>query len=407
MIEEIKDCRSCGAALSSPFLDLGTTPLANSYVKNFGDSENYYQLAVVYCHKCHLVQLTHTVQPENLYSEYAYCSSYSSSFLEHTKEFVETIKERLKINTVLEIASNDGYLLQYFKPYTHIKTLGIEPAKNIAKIANDKGIATLDKFFNTDLVSTIVAAFGLSDLIIGNNVLAHVPDINDFVSAVDRCLSPQGWATFEFPYLPMMVNKLEFDTIYHEHVFYYSVLALNNLFKRHNMQIIDIKFSEIHGGSIRIFACHKGRWQASSIVSFYEMTERLQGVDTIEYYEDFTNHIYDIKVKLRNLLESLKWRDKSIAAYGAPAKGNTLLNYCNIGRGTIDFTVDISPHKQGLLLPGTQIPIYPREYLLEHNPDYTLLLPWNFSEEICEQQKDYLAGGGHFIVPVPEPRIII
>lgn len=405
LIVEEKCCRSCGTLLPPAFLNLGSTPLANSYVKYEGDYENFYPLATTYCHKCHLVQLTHTVSPEEIFSDYAYFSSYSTSFLEHAKEYVAMIRSTKEIDKVMEIASNDGYLLQYFKIHK-TKILGIEPAKNIAKIANEKEIPTINEFFGMHLVSHILEEFGQSDLIIGNNVLAHVPDINNFVAAVRECLHRTGLATFEFPYLPMLINKSEFDTIYHEHVFYYSVIALTNLFKRHGLEICNIQFMEIHGGSIRIFVSHKGRHQINSIVSFYEMTERLQGVDTQEYYDGFANQVQNIRTELKALLDEIKWRNKSIGAYGAPAKGNTLLNYCDIGKEYISFTVDISPYKQDLFLPGTQIPIRSREYLLEQNPDYTLLLPWNFTEEIVSQQAEYLNKGGQFIVPIPKPRIL-
>ena len=405
IIKEEKNCRSCDTALPPAFLNLGNTPLANSYVKNPGDAENYYPLATTYCVKCHLVQLTHTVSPEEIFLDYAYFSSYSSSFLEHAEKFSKEIRRLRGFDRVLELASNDGYLLQYFKPYVK-QVLGVEPAKNIAKVAIDKGIPTIDDFFGMNLVNRVLKHLGDADLIIGNNVLAHVPDINDFVHATASCLSALGWATFEFPYLPMLVNKLEFDTIYHEHFFYYSVITLNNLFKRHGLEIFDIKFSEIHGGSIRIFVAHKDRFPINSVVSFYEMTERLQGVDTQDYYDDFAQQVQLIKTELKALLNDLKWRGKTIAAYGAPAKGNTLLNYCGIGQEYLSYTVDISPHKYGLYLPGTQIPIYPREKLLANNPDYTLLLPWNFTEEILSQQEEYLKQGGQFIVPVPKPRIV-
>ena len=402
---EARNCRGCGGLLPPPFLNLESTPLANSYVKEDSPPEELFPLAVSFCGKCYLAQLTHHIRPSEIFSDYAYFSSYSTSFLEHAKKTVEDLNIEYHLNDkhVMEIGSNDGYLLQYVKSFD---ILGIEPASNIADAATKKGIPTLNKFFGTDLIKEILGSFGQSDVIIGNNVLAHVPQINDFVQAVAECLKSDGVATFEFPYLFMLMNKMEFDTIYHEHVFYYSILALKNIFQYHKLEIFNVKFSSVHGGSIRIFVGHEGSHPIQSIVSYYEMIERCHGMDDYDAYYQFAARVGDVKARLRGLIGDLHWRGKSIAAYGAPAKGNTLLNYCSLGKDIIDFTVDISPHKQGFLLPGTRIPIYPREHLLKSMPDYTILLPWNVKDEIMSQQSEYLAKGGQFIIPIPTPRVI-
>lgn len=401
-VTEIINCRSCGTKLPPPFLDLGKTPLANSYVKEQGDNERFYPLAVSLCRKCYLVQLTHTVNPEDIFSDYAYFSSYSNSFLEHAKKFVDFVMMTYPRDRILEIASNDGYLLQYFKQY-NVDIIGIEPAKNIAKVAIAKGIPTFDEFFNSKMVQKFDKKFGL---IIGNNILAHVPDINDFIFAVKLVLDDYGVATFEFPYLLLLISKMEFDTIYHEHVFYYSLLSLQSIFERQGLEIFDIKFSSMHGGSIRIFVSHKGQFNISSVVSMYELNERVYGLDEEETYLNFASKVYNIKIALQNLINNLKWRNCKIVAYGAPAKGNTLLNYCGLTKDDIDYTVDVSPHKQNLFLPGTQIPIYSPQYLLVDKPEYALMLPWNFKNEILEQQKEFLQNGGHFIIPIPTLQIV-
>ena len=405
------NCLSCKSESMKVFLDLGDTPLANDYltedyIKTISLEETF-PLRVAFCTKCYMVQLTDTVNPKKIYEDYAYFSSYSTTFLEHARKMVEDLSiEHSLIDGFLEIASNDGYLLQYVKEH-NCEILGVEPAANIAKVANANNIPTLNEFFNTSTVPLILERFGKKPrFIIGNNVLAHVPDINDFVEAISKCLVVPGLAVFEFPYLPILLNNMEFDTIYHEHVFYYSIIALKNLFERHGMEIFDVKFFSIHGGSVRIYVQHEGVRPIKSIVSYYEMNERLQGLDTEGVYMDFGLKVEHLKADLKYLLRDLKQRGFSLAAYGAPAKGNTLLNTLEIGRQILDFTVDTSPHKQGKFLPGSQIPIYPREHLLEMQPDYTLLLPWNFADEIMAQQQEYLNAGGQFIIPVPTPRIV-
>jgi SAM-dependent methyltransferase len=399
------NCLGCNSPQLISFLGLGKTPLANSYLDSIDSKEEVYPLSVCFCPECYLVQLEDIVSPEKLYTNYSYFSSYSDEFLDHAKQ---QAKELLYLGAdsstkVLEIASNDGYLLKYL-PY--IKVLGIEPAGNIAKEAIANGIPTLNMFFNLQNTKQILESFGQADFIIGNNVLAHVPDINDFIEGVGACLKPDGIVMFEFPYLFTMLNKMEFDTIYHEHVFYYSVLALKKLFKTHSMEIFDIKFSSIHGGSIRIYIQFAGAGTIRSIVSYYELQEKLAGLDSIEYYDDFSTRVSKFSYQLNVMLRTLKDKGAKISAYGAPAKGNTLLNYCGINNELIDFTVDLSPHKQGKFLPGSRIPILAPSELLEKHPSHTLILPWNFKEEIMKQQQEYREQGGKFIIPIPSPKIV-
>jgi hypothetical protein len=397
------NCLSCEKKLSLPFLNLGSTPLANSLLNSQADfaNEKIYPLELVFCNYCKLVQLTHLVPPEELYKDYVYFSSYSDSFLEHCKNYVTDLNTTFGIgvnSNVLEIASNDGYFLKYVKPYG-AKILGVEPATNIAAMANRSGIPTLNTFFGKEAVPSILNDFGHADFIIGNNVLAHVSNINEFIGAVKVCLGTEGVAVFEFPYLLNLVHNVEFDTIYHEHIFYYSVHALNNLFKRHKLQIFDIKAQAIHGGSIRIFVQHPNQRPINSIVSHYELLEKLMDLDTELGYQNFAGAVQQFKNKFTALLQELTSKGYSIAAYGAPAKSTTLLNYCEINSDLIKFTVDISPHKQGKFLPGSHIPILIREFLTKLQPDYTVILPWNFADEIMSQQQAYTDAGGYFIVP--------
>ena len=406
MYTEIKYCRACDAPLGKPFLDLGDSPLANAYEK-VDESSSLYPLAVVYCTKCYLVQLTYNIDPDVMFTDYAYFSSFSTTFLHHIGRTVENLAKRFSIDKetkVLEIASNDGYLLQYMKRYTN-RITGVDPAKNIAAEANKKGIPTIAEFFSKDFAISLNQEF---DIIIGNNVLAHVPNINDFLAGVKICLAEEGVATFEFPYLSSLLKHVEFDTIYHEHIFYYSLIALKNLFALHDMEIFDIRYSQIHGGSVRIFVQHFHDINLiDSSVSVFEFMERMDGLDNDLIYKNFSTQVDTIKRDLWHMINSgILHQGKTLAAYGAPAKGNTLLNYCGIDANTIDFTVDISPHKQGLFLPGSHIPIYHPDELLRRMPDYCLILPWNFKEEIMQQQAEYLNREGKFIIPIPFPRVI-
>jgi SAM-dependent methyltransferase len=405
-----RKCLGCGVASPEIFLDLGRMPLANAYLHSEADSEREerFPLAVAYCGRCHLVQLSETVAPEKMFSDYAYFSSYSDSFLAHARKMAESHIERFNLgptSRVLEIGSNDGYLLQYFKR-RGIEVLGVDPAANIAAAANRKGLPTLCRFFNSDTAAEIVLKQGRADLMIGNNVLAHVPRINDFLGAVGACLERDGVAAFEFPYLRELLDKTEFDTIYHEHVFYYSLSAIENLARRAELELFDVVRQPVHGGSLRVFLQHPGVRPVEGRVERILNQEQESGLTRFAHYASFGQRVLVLKEQLLSTLRAISRAGKRIAAYGAPAKGNTLLNYCGIGRDLLEFTVDRSPHKQGMLLPGSHLPILPPQELLARKPDYALILPWNIADEIIRQQVNYLAAGGRFISPVPEPTIL-
>lgn len=403
-------CLGCSALLPEPFLDLGCTPLANSYLAadDSGQLEETYPLAVAYCYRCHLVQLMDLVPPERLFSEYLYFSSYSESFLAHAMAMATELIERFHLDStsrVLEIASNDGYLLQYFIR-AGIKVLGVEPARNIAAVARDRGIPTLNAFFNTNTAASISRSFGMADLIVGNNVLAHIPAVNDFLASVSAGLAPVGIAVFEFPYLGDLLDHSEFDTIYHEHVFYYSLQAIVGLAARAHLELYDVATQAIHGGSLRVFFQHPGARPPTSAVRSMLRRESADGLAQLERYTSFGAQAETLRGRLVDLLRTIQAKGQRVAAYGAPAKGNTLLNYCGLDSSVVEFTVDRSPHKQGLLLPGSRIPIRPPEALVGAMPDYALILPWNLKDEIVRQQREYLERGGRFIVPIPHPHII-
>lgn len=396
------NCFSCDISLPAPFLDLGSTPLANSYLteEQIG-TESSYPLAVTFCDSCKLVQLTDYIEPKVLFSEYAYFSSYSDSYLEHAKELAITAIIKLGLNVdslVMEVGSNDGYLLKNFVNHG-IPVLGFEPASNIAAVANNAGITTRNEYF--DIYKD------KADLIIANNVLAHVPDITYFLKVVKLNLKSSGAAVFEFPYLAHMLDKTEYDTIYHEHVFYYSLTTIKKLLSKVGLQIYDIRhFPHIHGGTLRVLVSHIEYDEIRpDVIKLLEYEQQIELLN-VRTLNKFADRVKTLKKKLVDLLSNLKSSGNVIAAYGAPAKGNTLLNYCKIDNKTIDFTVDRSPHKQGLYLPGSHIPIYSPEKLVELKPNYTLILPWNLTTEIVGQQKQYLDNGGKFIVPIPDPKII-
>ncbi len=407
----MSDCIGCSAALPAPFLDLGETPLANSYVspEKAQKPEPRYPLAVAYCPQCHLVQLTHRVPPEEMFSEYLYFSSYSDTVVQHARRMVDSLTQKFSLgpsHRVLEIASNDGYLLQFFKQ-KGIQVLGVEPAANIAEVAVGKSIPTLNRFFGPQTVEEIRGTYGAADIIIGNNVLAHVPEINLFLTAVAQCLSPQGHASFEFPYLKDLLDHREFDTIYHEHVSYFSLSAIQILARRNGLKLFDVEHHPIHGGSVRVFlGLASNDEPVSPALAAMLAGEEAAGLTTAAKYRDFSREVGQLAETLVKMLSELRAQGKRIAGYGAPAKGNTLLNFCRIGTDLIEFTVDRSPYKQGLLLPGSRIPIHAPEALLERKPDYAVILPWNIAKEIVGQQQEFLNLGGQFIVPVPSPAIL-
>lgn len=403
-------CLGCGSTLPEPFLDLGKTPLANSFIRpeRAHLPEATYRLAVAFCPLCHLVQLTDRVPPEDLFNEYLYFSSYSDSFLAHAQAMSESLAQRFHLGAdslVLEIASNDGYLLQYFQK-NGIRVLGIEPARNIATAAERRGIPTLNRFFGPEVVEEITGNFGKADLIIGNNVLAHVPAINDFLKSVKACLKPTGTAVFEFPYVGDLLDRTEFDTIYHEHVFYFSLSAIKTLADRAAFHLFDVSRQAIHGGSLRVFLGHQGAQPMSQSVAAILAEEQASGLIQSDRYASFSWKVDGLRQKLLEVVRVVKASGKRLAAYGAPAKGNTLLNYCGIGKDYVEFTVDRNPHKQGLYLPGTHIPIFGPEKIREAKPDYLLILPWNLKDEIMAHMAFIRSWGGQFVVPIPEVEVV-
>jgi SAM-dependent methyltransferase len=409
-------CRSCGAAPLSPVLSLGTSPLANALERpqTRGQTEARYPLDVLRCPCCSLVQLSISVAPELLFRDYVYLSSVSEAFVAHARTIVERVVQTRVLNNsalAVEIASNDGYLLQHYKAHG-IKVLGIEPARNIARIAREqRGIDTIEEFFSAELADRLAAESRRADVIHANNVLAHVPDLNGVLAGFSRLLKDGGEVIIEVPSLCEMIDGLEFDTIYHEHVFYYSLTALNRAFNRAGLVIVDVERLKVHGGSLRVFARRRdapGEVDPAGPARALAMLEAEQawGVDQAERYGLFQDHVTALKNKLVALLHDLKRQGRSIAAYGAAAKGTTLLNYCRIGARELDYVVDRSPLKQGLLTPGTQLAIHAPEKLLDTMPDYMLLLVWNFADEIIAQSAEYRRRGGKFIIPLPEPRVI-
>ena len=403
-------CRSCGGSHGALVLDLGLQPLANNLLRpeDLAKPEPKFPLRLVICQSCWLLQIPDLVPPVQLFSEYLYFSSFSDAMLRHARAAVEKYIAEFGLNAqshVVEIASNDGYLLQNFVA-AKIPCLGIEPAANIAKVAREKGIETLVEFFGKSLAQKMAAENKPADLILGNNVFAHVPDTNDFVAGLKTLLQPQGRIVLEFPYGVDFIEHSEFDTIYHEHFFYFTLTALQPLFARHGLEIFRVENLSIHGGSLRLFAGHAGAHGIEASVKNLLADEKSKGVGSLAYYEGFAAHVLEIKRSLRELLAQLKQQGKSVAAYGASAKGSTLLNFFELGQETLDFVADRSTYKQGRLTPGTHLPIVPPETLLAKRPDFTLLLTWNFAEEILAQQQAYRDGGGKFIIPIPRVTVV-
>jgi len=403
-------CRSCGDTHGKLVLDLGLQPLANNLLRpeDLAKPEPKFPLRVAVCQSCWLLQILDLVPPVQLFSEYLYFSSFSDLMLRHAKTAAEKYIAEFGLNSqshVVEIASNDGYLLQNFVA-AKIPCLGVEPAANIAKVAREKGVETLAEFFGQSLAQKLAAEKKPADLILGNNVFAHAPDTNDFVAGLKTLLEPQGRIVLEFPYAVDLIGHSEFDTIYHEHVFYFTLTALQPLFARHGLEIFRVEHLSIHGGSLRLFAGHAGAHGIEASVKGLLADEKVKGVGSLVYYQDFAAHVLELKRALRELLAQLKQQGKTVAAYGAAAKGSTLINFFGLGRESLDFVVDRSTHKQGRLMPGQHIPILPPEALLAKRPDFTLLLTWNFAEEILAQQKAYRDGGGKFILPIPQVKVV-
>ena len=404
-------CRFCDAVLSQTFVDLGMSPLCESYIKpeRQNQMEPFYPLHVRVCERCFLVQLDEYVTPDNIFSDYAYFSSYSDSWQQHAKAYTEMIAERLGLNAqsqVVEIASNDGYLLQYFVAQG-IPVLGVEPAANVAEVAIKKGIPSVVKFFGQKTAHELVAEGKQADLIVGNNVLAHVPDINDFVGGMKTLLKAGGVITMEFPHLMQLMDGNQFDTIYHEHFSYLSLLVVEKIFSAHGLTIFDVQELSTHGGSLRIYGCHAEDTSKpiGERVAQLRAREEVAGFTDLNHYFSFGEKVKETKFKLLEFLITAKREGKSVAGYGAPGKGNTLLNYCGIRSDFLDYTVDRSPYKQGLLLPGTHIPIFHPDKIKQTQPDYILILPWNLKDEIVKQISYVRDWGGQFVVPIPEVEV--
>jgi 2-polyprenyl-3-methyl-5-hydroxy-6-metoxy-1,4-benzoquinol methylase len=405
-------CRFCEAPLSRTFADLGMSPLANSYVapEKADAMEPFYPLHALVCTKCWLVQLQMYQTGEDIFSDYAYFSSYSDSWLAHAKAYTDKMRARFKLNAssqVIEIASNDGYLLQYFKE-AGVPVLGVEPAKNVAEVAVAKGIPSVVKFFGETTARELVGKGIRADLLLGNNVLAHVPGLNDFVKGMKILLKPTGVITMEFPHLQRLVDECQFDTIYHEHFSYFSFITVEQVFARHGLTLFDVEELPTHGGSLRIYGRHSedsSKPVSEQVITLREREKQL-GYVGLDLYCSFADKVMATKRDILEFLIGAKRAGKTIVGYGAPAKGNTLLNYCGIRTDMISYTVDRSPYKQGHYLPGTRIPIHGPEKIRETKPDYVVILPWNLKDEIIKQMSHIREWGGQFVVFIPEVQVI-
>ena len=402
-------CRLCAAPLERTFVDLGVSPLANSYLEadDLLRGESFYPLRVFVCEECLLVQLPVFVTPDAIFDEYAYFSSVSDSWVDHARRYVEAAVGRFDLDSrsrVVEIASNDGYLLQFFVE-RDIPALGVEPSANVAAAAEERGIPTVVEFFGTELGERLAAEGGAADLVIGNNVLAHVPDLHDFVEGLRRLVAPSGVITMEFPHVLQLIHDKQFDTIYHEHFSYLSLHAVERLFGEHGLRLFDVEELPTHGGSLRVFACADGRPEADALEPVRQ-AERDAKLDRIEGYAGFEQAARTVKRDLLAFLADEKRRGHSIVGYGAAAKGNTLLNYCGIRSDYLDYVVDRSPEKQGRFLPGTRLPILEPDEVRRTRPDVLLVLPWNLAAEVAEQMRDVREWGCRLVVPIPEVRVL-
>jgi hypothetical protein len=400
-------CRFCGAPLETVFANLGSSPLANSYLppERVGGMEAFYPLRAMVCGVCFLVQLEEFESPEEIFSDYAYFSSYSTKWLAHSRRYAEQMVDMLGLgehSNVVELASNDGYLLQYFRE-RNVPVLGIEPAANVAKVALGKGIPTLVEFFGRETARALRVESG-ADLLLGNNVLAHVPDLNDFVAGMKILLKARGVITMEFPHLMRLIEGNQWDTIYHEHFSYLSFLTVTRIFKAHGLRLFDVEELSTHGGSLRVYGCHEEDHDKLDTERAHALRERerVAGYENLDIYTGYGARVEADKRQILGFLIDLKTQGKRVVGYGAPAKGNTLLNYCGVGTDFLDYTVDLNPHKQGYFLPGSHIPIRPPQALREDRPDVVLILPWNLREEIAEQHGYIREWGGRFAVRAPE-----
>ncbi|MFC4800017.1 methyltransferase domain-containing protein [Neobacillus sp. GCM10023253] len=407
-----KTCRFCRSPLKHTFVDLGVSPLANSFIKEnqLSKMEPFYPLHTYVCDQCFLVQLEEFESPEHIFKDYAYFSSFSDSWLDHAKNYVNSVIDKFKLgphSKVIEIASNDGYLLQYFKE-KNIPVLGVEPAENVALKAMEKGIPTRTEFFGKVFARQLVVEGLKGDLIIANNVLAHVPDLHDFVGGMKQLMHPLGVITVEFPHILNLICQNQFDTIYHEHFSYFSLLTFQEIFKAHNLEVFDVEEIPTHGGSLRIFAKHeedRSKVIHSNIGKLIEKEKSLS-LHRLDTYQKFYDLVKQTKVKILEFFIQAKKSGKTIVGYGAPAKGNTLLNYCGIGKELLPYTVDRNPFKQGLYLPGTHIPVKAPDMISETKPDYVFILPWNLKEEIMDQMSFIREWGGQFVVAIPEIEVL-
>ena len=405
-------CRNCGSALEHTFCDLGLSPLANSYrpLADRNAMERFYPLHVLVCAHCFLVQLPEVESPEEIFSDYAYFSSYSTSWLAHAERYVADMTTRLALgpsSQVVEIASNDGYLLQYFVQ-RGIPVLGVEPAANVAKVAVEKGVPSRVAFFGTATANALRAEGLQADLLLGNNVLAHVPSLHDFVEGMRILLKPGGVITMEFPHLLQLMQHVQFDTIYHEHFSYFSLLAVEKVFAAHGLRIFDVMQLPTHGGSLRIFAAHAddASHPVQESIAALHAEEKAAGLDSLAAYRAFAELVKRTKRHLLRFLVDAREQGKTVVGYGAPAKGVTLLNYCGVGPDLLEYTVDLSPHKQDKMLPGVQVPIAHPDRIAETRPDYVLILPWNLKDEIVRQMSHVRSWGGAFVVPIPDLQVL-
>ena len=406
-------CRFCATPLEQVFVDMGMSPISNDYVapERANRMEPFYPLKVYVCHECFLVQLPAVQSADAMFrDDYAYFSSVSDSWVEHARRYVEAVSGRFGLGAssrVVELASNDGYLLQHFVA-RGVPVLGVEPCGGVARAAIERGVPTVQDFFGVPLADRLAGEHGKADLVVGNNVLAHVPDLNDFVGGMKRLLAPGGVITMEFPHLAKLMEFNQFDTIYHEHFSYFSFLSVSRVFAHHGLEMFDVEELPTHGGALRIYARHEGDGSRPVVPSVRALRdrERAQGFGDLEHYRGFEGRVHRTKRELLKFLIGAREAGKRVVGYGAPAKGNTLLNYCGVRTDLLDFTVDRAPSKQGTLLPGVRIPVYAPEKILEERPDYVLILPWNIKNEIVEKMAGIRAWGGRFVVPIPEVEVL-
>jgi C-methyltransferase C-terminal domain/Putative zinc binding domain/Methyltransferase domain len=405
-------CRFCGAPLRHTFVDLGCSPLCESFLTaaDLNRMEPFYPLHAHVCDRCFLVQLEQYVSAEDIFTEYAYFSSYSDSWVAHARAYVEMVTERLALDHdsfVVELASNDGYLLQHLVA-KGVPVLGIEPAKNVAAVAVDRGVPTVTEFFGRELGRRLAAEGHRPNLVVGNNVLAQVPDLNDFVAGVKLLLAPGGVVTLEFPHLARLMGGIQFDTIYHEHFSYFSLLTTERILSAHGLVLFDVEELPSHGGSLRVWARHDDdrAKPVNDRVAALLARERADGLDGLNAYRSFAEQVAETKRALLDFLIKVKREGRSVAGYGAPGKGNTLLNYCGVRNDFLDYTVDRNPYKHGRFLPGTHVPIFPPEKLAQTRPDYILILPWNLKDEVVRQLAYARDWGAQFVVPIPRVEVL-